>query len=249
MILGRNKKILGIIGSTPIHLVKSKDKDNIVDMSKMWIDVGAKSKKELEGVISVGDPVTVDPNYSHLRNNRLTSKGLDDKVGAFIVAEVTRLISKSIKSNIGIYCVGTVQEELGLRGSKTSSFGIDPDIGIAVDVGFASDTPDIDVCEIGVVKLGEGPIIYRNADQDAPFINKIIDISKNNKIKFQLNADIHSVSGTDVASIRLTKKGIRTFSIGVPLRYMHTQVELVDLNDVESSVELISKFINHLNCN
>ena len=245
MVFGINGSLVGVIGQKAVHLTKEKDKNSMFDISSMWIDVGAKSKSEIEKIVCIGDPVTVLPNQELLLSNRMVSKGLDDKIGAFIIAEATRLISKSnISINTGIYCVGTAQEEVGIRGAKTACFDIEPSLGIVVDVGFATDTPDIKICEMGDMKLGGGPIIYRSADQDDDFVCTVIKIAKQNQINIQVNG-MNMVGKTDAGSMRVSKKGTKIISLGIPLRYMHTPVELVDMNDVESSINLIVAIVKY----
>jgi endoglucanase len=167
------------------------------------------------------------------------SKGLDDKIGAFVVAEVLRTLS-SKKLDVAVFAVGTVQEELGLRGAATSAFGIAPDVGIAVDVGFATDVPDVDKKTLGEAKLGGGPMLERNADNN-PVLGRLIrSTAKKLKIKVQEQAGFRASGGTDTARVQLTRSGVATALVSVPNRYMHTQVEMCDLRDVENAVKLIA---------
>jgi endoglucanase len=197
-----------------------------------------KTKKEAEKLVTIGDPVAFRSNCEFLGKNRVKSKGLDDKIGAFVIAEALRELS-SKKINVGVYAVGTVQEELGLRGAATSAFGINPNVGIAVDVGFATDLPDIDKKELGEGVMGKGPFIERNADNN-PVLGRVIrKIAAKHKIPVQEKAGFRASGGTDTARIQLTRSGVATALISIPNRYMHTPVEMCDLRDVEAAIKLI----------
>lgn len=239
-----NKKgvIAGIIGKKPIHLVKDKERDLSPELKDMWIDIGAENRKDVEKIVDIGDPVTVRPNYRKLGKNKIMSKGMDDKIGAFVVAETLKVLSKR-RLSIGVYAVGTVQEELGLRGAVASAFGIAPVVGIAVDVGFTTDVPDIDKKLLGDVHLGKGPVLNRTADNNPVLYGILKETAIKKKIKIQEEAGFRASGGTDTAVIQLTRGGVATALISIPNRYMHTPVELCDLRDVEATVNLLSETI------
>jgi tetrahedral aminopeptidase len=236
-------KIPGIIGKKPIHLIPSKERDKILLLKELWIDIGSDSKKETEKSVSIGDPISVKPNFIKLGKHKIMSKGLDDKIGAFVVAETVKKISKYKKIDIGVYCVGTVQEEVGLRGAQTAAYKINPNVGIAVDVGFATDTPDINVKEYGSLKLGKGPILTRFANENPVLGKKIRAIAKSKNIPCQEEAGYSASGGTDTASIQLARNGVATALVSIPNRYMHTPVEICDIRDVENTIELLSELI------
>jgi len=178
-------KIPGIIGKKPIHMLTPQERDKAMELKELWIDIGANDKKDAEKLITIGDPVSFKANYARMGKHRIKSKGMDDKIGAFVIAEAFRELSKR-KLNIGLYCVGTVQEELGLRGATTSAFGIQPNVGIAVDVGFATDTPDMDKKVLGESKMGDGPLLARNADNN-PILGRMLrKTAKKHKISIQV---------------------------------------------------------------
>ncbi len=244
-ILTEKGKIHGVIGKKPIHLTEEKDRGQAVEIKNLWIDIGVENKKEAEKIVRIGDPVAVKPNYTRMGKNRIVSKGMDDKIGAFVVAEILRELSTR-KINVGVYGVGTVQEELGLRGATTSAFGIAPNVGFAIDVGFATDTPDIEKKTLGCISLGKGPILSRSAD-DNPVIAKILrSTAKKKNIKIQEKAGYRASGGTDTAVIQLTRGGVATSLVGIPNRYMHTPVEMCDLRDVEGAIKLITETIMSL---
>ena len=241
----KHGKIPGVIGKKPIHLLTSQEREKAMELKSLWIDIGAENKKEAEKVITIGDPVAYKNNCEIYGKNRIKSKGLDDKVGAFIVAETLLELSKR-KIDVAVFCVGTVQEELGLRGATTSAFGVNPDVGFAVDVGFASDTPDVDKKEIGDAALGKGPILTRDANNNPVLGRKVRKIATKHKLKIQERAGFRASGGTDTAQIQLTKSGVATALIAIPNRYMHTQVEMCDLRDVEIAIKLLTETIASL---
>jgi endoglucanase len=235
-------KIPGIIGKKPIHLSKPKERDTALELSDLWIDIGAEDKKAAEKLVTIGDPVAVKPNFEILGKHRIKSKGLDDRIGAFVVAETLRELSKR-DLNVAVYTVGTVQEELGLRGATTSAYGINPAVGFAVDVGFATDTPSIEKKIVGESDLGKGPILTRNADNNPVLGRQIRSIAKKHKIAIQEDAGWKASGGTDTAQMQLTRAGVATALVSIPNRYMHTPVEMCDLRDVEGAIKLLTETI------
>lgn len=242
------KKVHGVIGRKPIHLQTPKEREAVPEIRDMWIDIGAENGEEARKLVRVGDPIAMRVNYTKLCKNRIMSKGLDDKIGAFIVIEALRELSKR-KIKVGVYAVGTVQEELGLRGAHTSTFGIDPNMGIAVDVGFATDVPNVDKKNWGDLKMGGGPALSRNADNN-PVLNRIMfDVADKKKIPYQLKCGHRASGGTDTAQMQMTRSGVATALISVPNRYMHTPVEMCDLRDVENCIKLIVETVAALKGN
>jgi len=160
-IITDNGKVRGIIGKKAIHLETAAERGKVPKIKDLYIDIGAKDKKDAKKVVEVGNPVTFIANYTELRNGIFTSKACDDRVGAFVVSEVLKILSKKKKQlKVGVYSVATVQEEVGLRGATTSAFGVHPKVGFAVDVSWTSDTPDANKKELGEVDLGKGGILH-----------------------------------------------------------------------------------------
>jgi len=241
-VLTEKGRVHGVIGKKPIHLTEEKDRSQAIEIKNLWVDIGVENKKEAEKIVRVGDPVAVKSNFTRMGKNRIVSKGMDDKIGAFVVAETLRELSTR-KINVAVYGVGTVQEELGLRGATTSAFGIAPNVGFAIDVGFATDTPDIEKKTLGSVSLGKGPILSRSAD-DNPVLSKILRATaKKKNIKYQDKAGYRASGGTDTAIIQLTRGGVATSLVSIPNRYMHTPVEMCDLRDVEAAIKLLVETI------
>lgn len=241
-ILTANGRVPGVIGKKPIHLLKPAERDTAPDLSDMWIDIGATNREEAEKLVSVGDPVAVRSNFRMLNENRFVSKGMDDKVGAFVVAETMRELSKR-KLNVTVYGVGTVQEEVGLRGAHTSCFGVDPQVGFAIDVGFATDIPDIPKKLLGDIKLGAGPELSRSCDNNVVLGRLIRKVAGEHRIAYQETASHRASGGTDTAQMQMTRAGVATALVSIPNRYMHSQVEMCDLRDVEGAVQLLAESI------
>lgn len=248
-ILTEKGRIAGVIGRKPIHLQTADERKQVPEMKNMWIDIGATSKKEAEKLVKVGDPVSFRSNFRMLSKNRVMSKGLDDKIGAFVIAEAFRIVADSgkLSPNVGVACVGTVQEEVGLRGAHVGSFGVNPNVGIAVDVGFATEVPGISENEYGRLVMGKGAGLTRNADNNPPLLARIIKIGDKKKLAYQIETGHRATGGTDTASIQMSRAGVATALFSIPNRYMHTPVEICDLRDAEAAAKLIAETILSLN--
>ncbi len=245
IIHGENGPVVGVIGRKPIHLTEPEERGKAVKFERQWIDIGAKNKKDALKVVALGDTATVDVHLLEMRNNLVVSKAFDNKAGAFVVTEALRLVS-DLTSDIGVYAVSTVQEELGIRGGKTSAHGINPDAGIAVDVGWATDVPAHErvIVEkfVGDVALGRGPIVQRGAHVN-PVLGKLIETTaKKRKIPYQIVASPKD-PGTDADVIQITRAGVAAALIEVPNRYMHSPVEVVSTVDMENAAKLIAATI------
>ena len=236
-----NKVVPGVIGKRPIHVQKPDERAKVVELEELWIDTGLSKENVLE-LISVGDVVSFRPNSFLIDDTRIVSKGLDDKIGVFIIAEVIRRLSKE-KFDIGVCAIATVQEEVGCKGVKVCVENIEPHMAISVDVGFATDVPNISKKKYGDIALGRGPVINCNTDCNREMVNIVRSVAKGGSIDVQLNANSISTGGTNTASLQVSSKGVKTMLLSIPNRYMHTQVEMCDLRDVKSAIELIVETI------
>jgi endoglucanase len=231
----------GCVGKVPIHLMEDKEKKEVPKIHDLWIDIGAKDKADAEKAVAVGDVATVASSFQVLRNEVALSRGFDDRIGAFVVVEALRLVSKR-KPKVAVFAVTTVQEELGIRGARTSAFSIDPHAGIAVDVGFASDFPGVNKKKVGDVKLGAGPLLHRGANINPVLGEHLLATAKKKKIPFQMSAEPRA-TGTDANVIQVTRGGVAAALVSVPNRYMHTPVELVSLDDVGNAIRLLAEAV------
>ena len=222
--------------------MKGSDRSKVPQKTDLWIDIGAKDGKEAKELVAIGDPVTYDANFEELRNGLAVSRGFDNKAGAWVVAEALRRISRSKKKcKAAIHSVATVQEEVGLRGARTSTFGVDPLVGIAVDVTWAMDHPSVDKRQVGECDLGGGPVITRGANVNPVVFERLVQVAKKNKIPHQIQAEPGG-TGTDANAMQLSRAGVATGLVSVPQRYMHTPVEIVALKDLDNTAKLLAEF-------
>jgi len=233
--------VYGVIGRKPIHLTPEKEREKSPELHELWVDIGVTSKKEAEKIVSVADPITLDVPIRELKNNSISARGLDDRIGAFVCLEAIRNLPKN-KLKVAVYCVTTVQEEIGLRGAVTSAFACEPHTAIAVDVGWATDHPGIDKAKYADIKLGKGPILDKGPNINPKVLEGLIKIAQNQKIPYQL-MPAPRATGTDANAIQLSRKGVATGLVGIPNRYMHTPAEIVSLTDVENAIKLIKNWI------
>jgi tetrahedral aminopeptidase len=235
----------GVIGRKPIHLMKPEERNaGKIELTELWIDIGAKDRKDAEKRVSIADPITYKLGFQRLGDGFIASPALDDKVGAFVVMEALRLLAKR-KIKPALFAVATVQEELGLRGARTSAYSIDPLVGIAVDVCHASDNPGVDKKLAGDQALGRGPVIERGANINPALCKLLIASAKAKKIPYQLSASPNA-TGTDANPIQVNRGSVAAALIGIPNRYMHTPVELCHLDDLENAARLVAETVTQI---
>jgi putative aminopeptidase FrvX len=231
--------VLGVMGRKPIHLIEAKDRDAVAKPKSLFIDIGCSDRKGAEALVAIGDPLTFAVGLERLQGDRVCSRAFDDKMGAFIVAQVLKEVQRRGPAPVDLYAVSTVQEEIGLRGGTTSAYGVNPDIGIAVEVGFATDFPDVDKKELGEFKLGGGPIIARGPNINPALFELLLRTAREEAIPVQILAQPRA-SGTDANAMQLCRGGVATALVSVPLRYMHTPVEVLSLSDIDHAVQLLA---------
>ena len=239
-----NGPVPGVIARKPIHLLADDERKQVPKMKDLWLDIGAKDDKEAKELVRIGDPVTLKLGYQEMRNGMANSPGMDDKTGMWIVIEALRRASEQ-GVKIGLFAVSTVQEEIGLRGARTSAFGIDPHVGIAVDVTHATDCPTIDKKAEGDIKIGDGPVIYRGPNMNPVVVDRLIGAADEKKIPYQLAA-AGRATGTDANAIQVTRGGVAAGLVSVPNRYMHSAVETISLEDLDKSADLLAQFALNL---
>lgn len=230
----------GVIGKVPVHLQKPDDRSRVTPLTDLWVDIGAKDKKEAGKMVSIGDPMVIDQGVGELPNGRLMGRAFDDRAGAFVVLEAARMLA-AMAPGAEVHAVGTVQEEIGSRGAVTSAFGIAPEVGIAVDVTFATDHPMMEAAEKreGKVALGAGPVLSRGANINPVLYAHLLQTAKKQKIPVQIVADGRATP-TDADPMQLSRAGVAAALVSIPLRYMHTPGEIVSVSDLENTVRLIA---------
>jgi endoglucanase len=236
----RTGPLSAVVSRRAPHLMTTEEKNKVPHFHDIWVDIGAKDRKEAEELVSCGDPVTFALGYQELRNQLVVSPAMDDKVGVWTVMETLRLLhGRDLRA--AVFCVSTVQEEIGLRGATTSAYGIHPTIGIAVDVCHATDTPGNDKKQIGETKVGAGPALFRGPNINPRVFERLEETAKSKEIPVQIRGAPRA-TGTDANVIQLSRDGVATGLIGIPNRYMHSPVEVVCLQDLERAAHLLAEF-------
>jgi len=223
-------------GVRGVFMCGTKTKRTDLKVSEMFIDIGAKDNEEAEKLISVGD-VCVMENHGFVQNGRVFSNCLDNRIGCFVLIEAMKQMKATDND---VYAVFTVQEELGLRGARASSYAIDPDVAVSIDVMTATDTPDSSGNSLKLgggagIKVKDGSIITHKDIRDS-----LIDIAKEAGVKYQL--EVAASGGTDGGAIHQTRAGVKTGGISVPSRYTHSSGESIDLSDVEAAIVITAGF-------
>lgn len=242
----KDGEVPGVIGKKAIHLIEPKDRDTVIKLKQQSIDIGCSNREEVEALVQIGDPITFNVGLQKLQGDRVTSRAFDDKMGAFIVAEVMKRVKSAPNCPCDLYSVSTVQEEIGLRGAATSSYGVNPDVGIVVEVTHATDYPDVEQKTIGRVELGKGPVIARGANINPVLFELIMETAKRESIPVQV-IGVPRATGTDANVMQLSRGGVATALLGIPLRYMHTPVETLSLADLDAAIDLLTAVVLRIN--
>lgn len=237
--------VVGVIGSKPPHVTKPEERNKVIKAEDMFVDIGAKDKEDAEKMVRIGDRMSFNAIFEEFPNNLIMGKALDNRVGCYVMIEVL----KRVDTRATVYGVGTVQEEVGLKGAKTVSFRLNPDLALALDVTLSGDHPGIKPEDAPVV-IGEGPaLILSDAGGRGILISQsvkdlLIKSGDENDIPYQL--EVSDGGTTDGTAIYLTREGIPTGVLSVPTRYIHTTVSVCSMEDVESTIQLIVAAINSL---
>ncbi len=245
IIKAKKGDLLGIIGAKPPHLQKEEDKKKPIKYEDMFIDIGCKSKEEAEKKIEIGDVAIFEPNSGVLNGNLYYGKAIDNRIGCYALVK----IMERLKANAEVYAVATTQEEVGLKGARTSAFKVNPDYAFAIDTNVAGDTPQITERE-SALKLGGGVSISiieasgRGLIVSEKIKNLLIDTAKKNKIKYQV--DVIEGGMTDGAIIYMNREGVPTGVLAIPSRYIHSPSGVFNIEDVEATVELTVKAVEAL---
>jgi endoglucanase len=233
--------LLGIMGRKPIHLIEDDERKNITKIDKLFIDLGLPGD-EVKKRVRIGDPITFGVGLETFGDGFAVSRAFDDKMGAWIAARVLEEVKKAGGAPGDLTAAATVQEEVGLRGGITSAFGVDPQVGIAVEVGHATDYPDIDKRKHGEADCGKGPIIARGPNINPVVFDALIAAAEKAKVDYQIGAEPRG-TGTDANAIQLSRGGKAAGLVSIPLRYMHTPTEVLSLKDLEAAVKLLTRFV------
>ncbi|HEY7952934.1 MAG TPA: M42 family metallopeptidase [Solirubrobacteraceae bacterium] len=247
VVLGTRKGDLpGVIGKKPIHLLREDDRKKVAEVRDLHIDIGAKDGKEASKLVRVGDVAVIDGEPVELPNGRLASRALDNRLGSFVALETARLVAEAGGSAWELVAVAAAQEETTFGGSRTSAFSLEPDAAVVVDVTHATDAPGIDVKEAGKHELGSGPVISRGSTLNPRLFELLHETAERENIPFTVEASGRN-TGTDADAVHLSRGGVATALVSIPLRYMHSPVELVELRDVHACARLIAAMALRLN--
>lgn len=254
VLVGQRVKILtsrggvsGVIGKKAIHLIEPEDRTKASKTKSLWVDIGASSREEVAKMgVRVGDPMVIDQGMVRLGGDRIASRAIDDRIGAFIVLEALRLLAVD-PPVAATTAVATVQEEIGYSGggARTSAYALEPDVAIVVDVTFSTDVPDVEKKELGEHKLGGGPVLSRGSASHDGIYEMLASVAEAEGIPYSVQA-APKATRTDADGIYLTRRGVPTGVVSVPNRYMHSPNEVVSLADVENTARLIAAFVRGL---
>ena len=238
--------VRGVIGKRAIHLMDEEDRKKKSELDALWIDVGVADRAEAERLVAIGDAVTMAASFERLQGELATAKSFDNRMAVFIVAETLRLLQGQ-KVEAAVYGVSTVQEEIGLRGAHTASYGINPEVGVALDVCHAVDYPEADKLrrKVGDIRIGRGPVIARGANISPRVFELLVAAAQAEKILYQVEAAPRG-TGTDANAMQISRAGMATGLVSVPLRYMHTPCEVLSLADLENACRLCAAFARRI---
>jgi endoglucanase len=234
-----NGPVAGVVGRKPIHLLDEDDRKQVAKFEQMYIDIGAASRDDAARLVSLGDPAVIAVQPVELANGRIASKAMDNRLGAYIVLEAARRVAAEGATRWGVAAVAAAQEETTFAGARTTAFALDLQACIVVDVTFASDVPDTDPAKAGDAKLGHGVQIARGANLHPRMTELLMQTAEAENIPYSVAVPGRN-SGTDADAIHFARAGVPCGLVSVPLRYMHSPVETVQLADVEHAIELLA---------
>jgi putative aminopeptidase FrvX len=241
----RGGDVIGVIGRKPIHLIKSDERDRAPKTKDLHIDIGAADADEAGRMVRIGDVGVIDAAPVTLANDRLVSRSLDNRIGCFVAAEAARLVAAAGGAAGDVLALAVAQEETTFAGARTSAFGLEPDVAIVVDVTHATDQPGVELGTVTAHKLGSGPVIARGTSLHPAVTELLYETAEQEELPFTVES-LGRSTGTDADAVHATRTGIPTGLVSVPLRYMHSAVELVSLSDIETAAKLIAAFAQRL---
>jgi len=235
----------GVVGRKAIHLLREEDRRKVPELRELHIDIGARNGDEARAQVRIGDVAVIDSEPLEMLGERFVARAMDNRLGAFIALEAARLVAADGGAPGPVAACGVVQEEIGLNGARAVAFGVAPDVAIAVDVTHETGVPGTDVNETGKHRFGDGPVIERGSTMNPALFEMLYDTAEREGIAVTIAAAARG-TGTDADAIHLSRAGIPTGLISIPLRYMHSPVEMVQLDDVNACARLIAAFAQSL---
>ena len=237
----RGGVVPGVVGKKPIHLMKDEDRKKGPELKHLHIDIGAASGDEARELVRIGDVAVIAGEPVEFPGGRFVSRSMDNRLGCYVALEAARLVAEAGGAPGDVYAVAVAQEEISFGGSRTTAYSLRPDVAIAVDVTFATDQPGISEQELGKHRFGSGAVLTRGSTLDPLLFELLYETAEAEGIPFTVDASARA-TGTDADAIHISRQGIPTSVVSVPLRYMHSPVEMVQLSDVVAAARLIAAF-------
>src|SRR5688572_14533365 len=241
----RHGSVPGVVGKKPIHLLRDEERKQVPELRNLHVDIGAKDGDEARRMVRIGDVAVIAGEPAELPNRRVISRSMDTRLGCLVAYEVARLVAEAGGAPGDVCGVAVAQEEITFAGARTTAYSLQPDIAVVVDVTFATDAPGTDEKELGSHKFGTGPVVTRGSTLDPKVFELLHDAGEEAGIPFTVNASAR-YTGTDADAVHISRGGVPTGVVSIPLRYMHSPVEMVQLDDVENTAKLIAAFAHKL---
>jgi putative aminopeptidase FrvX len=241
----RNGPVLGVVGKRPIHLLDGEARKKAPELKHLHIDIGAKDGDDARSLVRIGDVAVVAGEPVEYPNGRVISRSMDNRLGCYVAYEAARLVAEAGDAAADVCAVAVTQEEITFAGARTTAFSLEPDLVVVVDVTFATDAPDMNEKELGRHRFGSGPVIQRGSTLDPVVFELLHEAAEAEEIPFTLTASARA-TGTDADAIHSARGGIPSAVVSIPLRYMHSPVEMVQMDDVENTAKLIAAFARRL---
>jgi endoglucanase len=247
LLIGRRGPVRGVIGKKAVHQLKKEELDKVSKATDLWIDVGASSRGEASERVRVGDAGVLDTAVQEFPNGRIVSRSIDNRIGAYVVAEALRRLAKDRPKHAAVFAVATTREEIAWQGggARTSASGLDPQVALVVDVTHATDYPGADKKQSGDHRLGGGLVLSRGSSVSPVVFEQLVTCAEREKIPYTIQAAPHD-TGTDADAIYNALRGIPTGLVSVPNRYMHSPNEMVALEDLDRAAQLLAAFARQL---
>ena len=247
-VMGRDGDVPGVVGQKPIHLLKPDDRKKVTEIQDVWVDLGVSSAEEVQELgVRVGDALVLSPGFLRLAGDRIASRAIDNRAGAYVVLEALRLLAENPPPHAGVVAVATVQEEIGHSGggARNSAFALDPEVALVVDVTFSTDVPEANKKELGEHEIGGGPVLSRGSAMHPLVFEGLVEVAEREEIPYSIQAAPRA-SRTDADGIFLVRSGVPTGLISIPNRYMHSPNEVVSVEDLARAARLLAGFVRSL---
>jgi putative aminopeptidase FrvX len=237
--------IPGVIGKKPIHVLSPEDRKKVPELKELHLDIGAKDGDEARTMVRAGDVAVIAGDPMELPHGRAVSRSMDNRLGCYVAYEAARLVAEAGGAPGDVVAVAAVQEETTFGGSTTTAYSLRPDVALVVDVTHATDAPGVDPTEIGAHPFGSGPVIERGSNVHPAVFEALAATAAEASIPYTIQASARH-TGTDLDAFHISRGGIPSGGLGLPLRYMHSPVEMVDLADIEQAARLAAAFAQRL---